>query len=403
MPTRRELFKYAGITVAVSGASILSRARASNGNDEQRQEEMYSYDPNRIREQADDLTRNFMLDQSISAGQLAIRLSGRLLLNRSYQYGVQPPSVITNQTLFRLASCSKIFTCAAIEALSLEDRLDLNTKVFPLLGITSAALPSQTPSPYINRITVRQLVNHAGGWNDGNTVTAKDGTIIPGSHFDPVFKVREIARRLNLSGPATKGDLALYMYGEPLQFTPGRQNFDTTGGASYSNFGYVLLGLVIEEITGEPYIDYIRWRFADDRKPLNVHLARMLAGPVHNQEAWYEDPSLGPNALEPHSDVFAPYPYGGESYVTELMDSGGGLMTNAATLSEFINQHAVWGLGSRAAGSARSGSMAGTSSYASSLTNQVDFAYIFNSRSFNGNGDVLNDYTEKLTALLQEI
>jgi CubicO group peptidase (beta-lactamase class C family) len=402
MPTRRELFKYAGMTAAMTwgGASLL--ARPDDGSDEQKNEDELFYDPRRIREQADDLTRNFMLDQSISAGQLAIRQSGCLLLNHSYQYGNVIPSVITNRTLFRLASCSKIFTCAAIDALSQEGKLDLNTKVFPLLGITSAALPSQTPSPYINRITVSQLVNHAGGWNDGNTVKAKDGTIIPGSHFDPVFKIREITKLLNLSGPATKRDLALYMYGEPLQFIPGTQNFDTTGGASYSNFGYLLLGLVIEEITGEPYIDYVRWRFADGRKPLDVHLARMLAGPIHNREAWYEDPSSGPNALEPHSGVYAPYPYGGEGYVTELMDSGGGLMTNAATLSGFINQHAVWGLGGRAAGSARSGSMAGTSSYAGSLTNNVDFAYIFNTRSFS-NGNALNDYTGNLTALLRKI
>ena len=41
--------------------------------------------------------------------------------------------------------------------------------------------------------------------------------------------------------------MARYMYGKPLQFVPGTQNYDTTDGNSYCNFGYLLLGMVVEK------------------------------------------------------------------------------------------------------------------------------------------------------------
>ena len=49
-----------------------------------------------------------------------------------------------------------------------------------------------------------------------------------------------IARRLGLRVAPSSRDIARFMVGEPLQFTPGTQE-------RYSNFGYVMLGLVAEK------------------------------------------------------------------------------------------------------------------------------------------------------------
>src|SRR2546423_1652286 len=75
---------------------------------------------------------------------------------------------------------------------------------------------------------------------------------------DAVCSLRKIATALGLHRPPTKYDMARYMYGEPLQFDPGAQNFNTTNGNSYSNFGYLLLGLVVEERSGMPFVDFLR-------------------------------------------------------------------------------------------------------------------------------------------------
>ena len=63
------------------------------------------------------------------------------------------------------------------------------------------AVSTDRPSPHINDITIQQLVDHAGGWNDGDTVRAKDGTRIPGGAQDPTFHMREIALELGLTTP----------------------------------------------------------------------------------------------------------------------------------------------------------------------------------------------------------
>jgi hypothetical protein len=62
------------------------------------------------------------------------------------------------------------------------------------------------------------------------------------------------------------------------------------------------------------------------------------------------------------------------------MDGSGGLCATADALVQFIHLHAVWGRGGRMAGAARTGSMAGVSSRAQSRTNNVDWAFIFNTR-----------------------
>jgi CubicO group peptidase (beta-lactamase class C family) len=165
----------------------------------------------------------------------------------------------------------------------------------------------------------------------------------------------------------------------------------------------MLLGLIVEEVTGESFSDFVRARFSEPGSPLDVHLSRTLGGSIHNREVPYEDPGIGLSALEPHAHIEAPYPYGGEGWTTECADSNGGLMTTAGALARFISQHAVWGLGGRSAGNARTGSQAGTSSYAASLTNGVDCAFIFNTRSFPEGPSALNTFTQGFYNLVSKI
>ncbi len=329
----------------------------------------------------DERAREFMHAAGVSAGQLAVSLRGRLVFNHAYTNGAEHPTVETTN-LFRIASCSKLFTCAAIETLRASGQLDMKTRVFPLLDIHAPGVPGQRPPQHINDITVQNLVDHSGGWNDHGAFTAKNGQKIPSSNWDPVFGIRKIAQELRLSGLPTKMDMARYMYGQPLQFAPGTQNFDTTSGNSYSNIGYMLLGLVVEKVSGRSYIEFVRAVPLAHDGTSDVYLAHTAARERMPREVWYEDGGTGPSALFPFKDVIVPNPYGGEGYVTELMDSGGGLATTAGTLARFIGQHATWGLGGRAPGAERSGSMAGTSSYAMSRPNGVDCAFIFNTRNF---------------------
>ena len=157
------------------------------------------------------------------AGSLAVARQGKLLFARAYTWAEPDYPVTQADSPFRVASVSKAFTAAVIHQLLQAKKLELSQPVFPWLGLDRAALPGQTVDPRLATITVQQLINHRGGWNSR------------AANFDPVFSMRRIARRLGLRvGPSSR-DIARFMVGEPLQFTPGTQE-------RYSNFGYVMLG-----------------------------------------------------------------------------------------------------------------------------------------------------------------
>lgn len=346
------------------------------------------------------LVQKFMHSNHVRAGQLTILKSGLPLLMHAYTYPMGDAGFTHTKpgSLFRIASCSKAFTCACVAQLYADKKVMTNTPAFSFVGITQPAVgPKQDAR--VDQITVQQLVDHTGGWNDHGAVG-----MIPGTNWDPVFKVREIASALRKTVPPTKKEIAAYMYGQPLQFAPGTQTLKSTQGASYSNFGYLLLGLVVEKASGLSYIGYLRDHIL---KPLglekHIFVAPMLSPTKYPLEVHYDDPGMGLNALQPTSNQLVPYAYGGEGYVTELMDSGGGLLTTATTLALFSHVRAAWGLGGRAAGSARSGGMAGVSSLMASRTDDVDYAYIFNTRHFAQSGDPLGDFGKQLEHLFETV
>ena len=116
-----------------------------------------------------------------------------------------------------------------------------------------------------------------------------------------------------------------------------------------------------------------------------VYGARTLPRNRLSGEVIYDQPGVALSQLNPALDVPAPLPYGGES-IYENSVSSGGMVTTAATVARLIGRYAVWGIGGRAAGAARSGSMSGTSSYAASRGDGIDFCFILNTRNF-GNAD----------------
>lgn len=308
--------------------------------------------------------KTFMQRWGIRSGTLAVAKSNSVKLARAYTWAEPGYAVTQTGTEFRVASVSKAFTCAAIKTLADGNKLKLTDKVFPTLNITKVALPTQTPDPHINDITIQNLVDHAGGWLPDS----------PGG-FHPEFNLRKISTDLGLSGPPSKTEMARYMFGMPLQFTPGTMNFGSTNGASYSNFGYILLGLIVEHFSGQNYTDYVRQHVLASLGITDLHLARTLASQKAADEVHYYSANLGNPSYDASSKALVPGAYGGSGFMTETMDSGGGLMATASALARFATVWASWGLGGP--GGARTGGMAGTSSRIQYGGN-VAFAFAFN-------------------------
>jgi CubicO group peptidase (beta-lactamase class C family) len=236
--------------------------------------------------------------------------------------------------------------------------------VFPLLGLRGAA------DPRSDAITVAHLLDHQGGYDRAQP------------HGDYVFQMRQIALDLGLTGALTRAEFVKWVYGTMLDFTPGT-------ATAYSNVGYVLLGAVIERVTGVPFATYVQTHVL---RPLGLSAgglaqARTPAAGRLPSEVSYDDPRSGPSAAFPRSAVTANYCYGGEGWLTEVMDSAGGLCAAASTVALLAHAYLAWGTGSRLSlgtGYAeRTGSIAGVSSaVASRGYDGIDWAFTFNSRTF---------------------
>ncbi|MCA2985701.1 MAG: serine hydrolase domain-containing protein [Gemmatimonas sp.] len=130
----------------------------------------------------------------------------------------------TAETAFNLGSVNKLFTQIVVRQLAAEQGWSLDTTV--------AALWPQYPNAAVARaVTVRQLLTHRSG---------VQGNIFAG----------DSAARASLR---TLRDFLPLFVNEPLQFTPGSRD-------AYSNAGYVLLGLLIEQRTQRSYFDVVAER-----------------------------------------------------------------------------------------------------------------------------------------------
>jgi CubicO group peptidase (beta-lactamase class C family) len=319
----------------------------------------------------------FMQTRGIRAGTLALRDSHGAMYSRGYTFAESGYPICQPNALFRLASLSKLFTAAAIGTLQQSQPFPqnlnfLNKHIFQLLGITAARFPSQTPDNRINTITLHHLIEHQGGW----VRDIASPSLHPGSPpgFDPCSgsALRLIGRDLLFNHVVSPKDVATYMYGEPLQFTPGTV---LPIDKSYSNFGYLLLGLAVERISGIPYYDYLKNAVLTPMSVTDVFVANSFTSIA--REVAYHRVNATHSVFRPDLDpAWVSEPYGG--LATEVGASSGGLLASASAVVNTIAHHAVWGIGARAPGSARIGDMPGTFTCASSRGNGFDWAVLFN-------------------------
>lgn len=319
----------------------------------------------------DDAMKQVMVSKGVRAAALTIAKNGTVHLSRGYTWAEPGYAITQPNTLFRLASVSKAFTSAAIYTLLQAKKIHAGDKVFPTLGIQPySPLPGQPADPRYGDITVQHLIDHLGGF---------DAT---SSNFDPVFGSRTIGQAMGLTTYPSKKQMASYMMGRvPLVFSPGTTPNLTDGSGNkrnpYSNFGYVMLGLVVEHASGKNFTDYVKQTVLTPLGISDVYLAATLMSHRRPNEALAESPYVVPTALDPNSNTLLPVAYGG--FVLETMDSGGGLIATVPALAKLIHHYAAWGAALRTP-SARTGSEDGTRTRIGSLTNGTDYAFAFNTR-----------------------
>jgi CubicO group peptidase (beta-lactamase class C family) len=312
----------------------------------------------------DHAMQGFMMANGVRAAQLAVGKNGVIKLSRGYTWAEPGYRTTQPSDRFLLASCSKMFVAAAVQSLYDSGDLTTSTEVYPLLGFSG---PLDTRS---DRITVQQLLDHAGGYDDTAT----------GSRYDPTYSMRQIALDLGLSVPVTRLDVARYMYERyALDFEPGTNS-------KYCNYGYLLSSALVEHVTGRDFFAYLTATILGPEAITEVLVSSTRAAGRPPEQAIAEDQGLGPSPLDLSSPALVPAVYGGDQEIKEVAAGCAGLACSAHAMVQFIHRHAVWGNGGRAPGFGRSGSTPGASTLAVSRLDGVDWALTVNTRAWPDGG-----------------
>jgi len=261
----------------------------------------------------DPVVEKFMHERGVPGGALAVVKDRRLVYARGYGWADRDKKIsVQADTIFRIASVSKPFTAVAVCKLLEQGKLSLDARAVELAGIEPVLANGAKRDARLERITVRQLLQHTGGWD-------RDAS------GDPMFKAVPIATLVGEAPPAGPRALIRYVLGRPLDFDPGSRY-------AYSNFGYCLLGRIIEKISGQGYEAFVR------ENVLKIAgITRMKIGSTREQaegESRYYtvDPKEASNVF-PDGPRKVPWPYGG--FHLEAMDAHGGWIASAIDLVRF--------------------------------------------------------------------
>ncbi len=260
---------------------------------------------------------NLMTTYNVPGGQLAITYRGRLVYNRGFGFSNKATQdLVYPKSLFRIASVSKPVTAVACMKLFDQGLLNLDAKIFGTGGILNDAKYQNILDPLCSNITVRMLLQHSGGWNRN----------ISG---DPMFDAYNIATKMGVSSPPSPAVVIQYVLANKmLDFKPGSQS-------QYSNFGYCVLGRVIEKITGQSYEDYVTNNILVPLGITDMQLgSNLLANQLPNEVNYYDYPGA-PLAYSVYTNsTLVPWPYGG--FNVEFMDSHGGWVSSGEDLLKLV-------------------------------------------------------------------
>ena len=264
-------------------------------------------------EPLDRLMTDFVSRHQLPGASLAVTRNGRLVYARGFGLADrQSGDPVLPTSRFRIASLSKPVTSVAILQLVEAGRLKLDDPVAEILG-----LEPEVDARRSRRVTVRQCLQHTGGWDRSDS-------------FDPMFQSIRISRVLDTKAPAGPAEVIRFMQKWPLDFDPGTRY-------AYSNYGYCLLGRVIEKISGQSYERYVQARVL---KPMGVTRMRIgrtrIEGRAKGEVRYHVDgEKVGLSVFEEDLGKRVSRAYG--AWNLEAMDSHGAWIASAVDMVRFAS------------------------------------------------------------------
>ena len=257
----------------------------------------------------------FMQKWNIRGMSLAVMRHDSLLYAKGLGWADKEKNeAMEANTTVRIASVSKLITAAAVMKLVEQGKIGLDDKVFGENGILSGEdYAAQLGDERMKDITVRNILCHEAGF------TRRLG--------DPMFSTLYIMETEHLSTPPDARQLARIVLSRKLSYAPG-------AGHKYSNFGYMMLSLLIEKVSGKSYWDYVTEDVLHEAGCYGFKPATNYYADRYTHESKYYAPDDSVVYEYNGSGRQVNRVYGG-SNVNGLMGAGG-WVTSAADLARFI-------------------------------------------------------------------
>lgn len=343
----------------------------------------------------DKLVNNFISTWNINGGSVAISKDGKLIYNKAFGFSdMKNSNIATPYNLYRIASVSKPITAIAIMKLVDEGKLSLTDTVFGKGRILNQSYYNTViTDKRVYGITVQHLLEHSAGWDRNVPV---DGF----SHNDPAFFPLHVSRTLNEPNPVGDSTLIKFSLLRGLNYMPGVT-------FAYSNVGYLVLGKIIEKVSGMKYEKFVEEKILKPNGLDDIHLGKNLLLNKLEREAEYNSSYTSRSVYGDGSQVLSQY--GG--FNVEAMNAHGGWVSTASDLAKLLSviddnngkagilsasayeqmgraegPHPYyakgWSVNARG-NKWHTGSMDGTSAFVCKTSNGYTWAFLFNSRADN--------------------
>ncbi len=267
----------------------------------------------------DSVMQQALARYGVKGGALAVVKDGHLIFARGYGWAdAESQTPAQPDSLFRWGSIAKTITAAAVVRLVEDGKLDLDTPVWSILN-QYTPYNGRWGDSRLGSITVRQLLHHTGGWDRDQSGDPMLG--------DPTV---DASKATNTFFPPSQDAMIRYMLTKRLDFDPGSR-------FAYSNFGYMLLGRIIEKVSGQTYEAYVREKVLDPLGLPSVQHGRSnLAGRLPGEVKYYDYPGAPLiSSFVSAAREKEPAPYG--LLNMDLNDADGGWIGSVIDLAKFVS------------------------------------------------------------------
>lgn len=180
----------------------------------------------KLNDQIDSLIMTVISDGQGPGGAFMVAQKGKVIYQKTFgKANLELNVKLNTESVFQLGSMTKQFTAVAILLLEQQGKLNVNDPIAKYI----AGYPAG------NKITIHHLLTHTSGIKD----------------FTKMKSLASIAQK-----EMTPKMMVDFFKDEPVDFAPG-ERFE------YNNSGYVLLGYLIELVSGERYADFIQCHIFD--------------------------------------------------------------------------------------------------------------------------------------------